>query len=88
MWEKNNMELCLFWVGQTGIILEIAGAAYIVFAAYKSKQVLKNKSHTKDAADVMESTLIEVRSQYEKELKGFSLLAVGLVMQFVGGFST
>ena len=49
---------------------------------------LKNKSHTIDAADVMESTLIEVRGQYKKELMGFSLLAIGLIMQFFGGFST
>lgn len=77
---------CLWWVGQTGIIVEIVGAAYLVYAAYKSKQILKNKSHTINAADVMESTLIEVRGQYEKELIGFSILVVGLIMQFIGGF--
>ena len=78
------MNPILFWVGQIGIILEIAGAGYIVFAAYKSKKSLQNKSHTIDAADVMESTLIEVRSQYEKEFWAFAFFGVGLIMQFLG----
>lgn len=82
------MNCNLFWVGQTGIVFETIGAAYIVLAAYKSHKNLKNKSHTIDAADVMESTLIEVRGQYKKELMGFSLLVIGLIMQFLGGFST
>lgn len=80
------MKPILFWVGQIGIILEIAGAAYLVFAAYKTKKSLRNKSHTMDGADVMEYTLIEVRRQYEKELTGFSLFVIGLIMQFIGGF--
>ena len=82
------MNCILFWLGQIGIAFEIIGAGYIVFAAYKSYKNLKNKSHTIDAADVMESTLIEVRGQYKKELIGFSLLSIGLIMQFLGGFST
>jgi len=81
------MNCTLFWIGQIGIVSEIFGAAYIVFAAYKSHTNLKNKSHTIDGADVMESTLIEVRGQYKKELIGFSVLAIGLIMQFIGNFS-
>ena len=50
------MNCTLFWVGQMGIIFEIIGAAYIVYAAYKSHINLKNKSHTIDAADVMDVT--------------------------------
>lgn len=77
----------LFWLGQIGIVFEIAGAGYIVYAAFQAHKNLKGKSHTIDAADVMETTMEEVRNQYKKELIGFSLLAVGLVMQFIGGFS-
>jgi len=78
----------LFHIGQGGIILEILGAGYIVYAAYKSNKNLQGKSHTIDAADVMESTLIEVRNQYKKEIIGFALLVFGLIMQFIGGFAT
>lgn len=81
------MESILFWVGQSGIALEVFGAGYIVYAAYKSNKNLKGKSHTIDAADVMESTLAEVRQQYKKELVGFALLSIGLIMQFFGGFA-
>jgi len=81
------MNCTLFWIGQVGIFFEVTGAAYIVFAAYRSYTNLKNKSHTKDAADVMESTMSEVRGQYKKELKGFSILLLGLIMQFIGNFS-
>ena len=35
----------------------------------------------------MESTLIEVRGQYKKEILGFSILLIGLTMQFIGNFS-
>ena len=80
--------MCLFWVGQAGIIFEVLGAGYIVIAAYKAQKNLEDKSHTIDAADVMESTMLEVRGQYKKEVIGFSILAIGLIMQFVGGFST
>jgi len=81
------MNCTLFWIGQIGIVFEVFGAAYIVIAAYKSHINLKNKSHSIDGADVMESTLIEVRRQYKKELIGFSILLIGLVMQFIGNFS-
>ncbi len=77
----------LLWIGQTGIVIEIFGAGYIVYASYQAHKNLTGKSHTIDAADVMESTLIELRDQYKKELWGFSLLALGLVMQFIGGFA-
>lgn len=85
--KRKKMNRILFWVGQIGIILEVIGAGYIVFAAYRSHMNLKNKSHSIDAADVMESTLDEVRGQYKKELIGFSILLIGLAMQFIGNFS-
>ena len=87
MKDNKKMNCTLFWIGQIGIFLEVIGAGYIVFAAYKSHTNLKNKSHSIDAADLMESTLIEVRGQYKKELKGFSILLIGLAMQFIGNFS-
>ena len=57
------MNSTLFWVGQSGIILEVIGAGYIVFAAYKSHRNLKDKFHTLDAADLMQSTADELKPQ-------------------------
>ena len=79
------MNYFLFLLGEIGIIVEIVGAGCLVFATYKTKQRLQGKSHTIDAADVIESTLDELKGQYKTELVGFCILLIGLILQFVGG---
>jgi len=74
-----------YWLGEIGIIVEIIGAGFFVFVAYRTKQKLEGKSHTIDAADVIESTLQELKGQYKTQLVGFFIIFFGLVMQFVGG---
>ena len=54
---------------------------------YKTKQNLKGKSHTINAADVMESTINELRGQHKTEMIGFCILLFGLIMQFCGNFN-
>ncbi len=68
--------MCLFWVGQIGIIFDVLGAGYIVIAAYQAYKYLEGKSHTIDAGGLIESTMLEVRGQYKKEVIGFSILAI------------
>ena len=73
-----------YW-GGIGIFVEIIGAGFLVFAAYKTKQKLEGKSHTIDAGDVIESTLHELKGQYKTQLIGFFIIFLGLIMQLVSG---
>ncbi len=78
---------CLWYIGQAGIALEIVGAGLIVYFAYEAKQkvsVLKtDMDHLQEAIDTV---LEEVGSQFRKQIAGFLLLGLGLIMQFVGNF--
>ena len=76
----------IFWcINQTGIIFEIIGAILIVVSAFKTR------SNIKDVLDTWEYDLSErlrdiISNQAFTELWGFGFLAIGLVMQFIGGF--
>jgi hypothetical protein len=77
---------CYWWINQTGIVLEVIGAIVIVAAAFKTKHEIKN------IPDVWEPSLSEIlrdviARQAHTELAGFSLLGIGLIMQFIGGFA-
>lgn len=75
----------LWWINQVGIILEIVGAALIVRSAFKSRAEIKNIQDTWDA-ELATKLRDVIASQAITELKGFGLLAIGLVGQFVGSF--
>ena len=79
---------CLWYIGQAGILLEILGAGLIVYFAYTARQkvgVLKtDMDHLQEAIDTV---LEEVGSQFRKQITGFLLLGLGLIMQFVGNFA-
>ncbi len=75
-----------WWINETGIALEIIGAALIVLAAFRTRRQIK------DIADGWDSNLAVklrdvVSNQAITELKGFGLLAVGLFGQMIGGFN-
>ena len=75
----------LWWINETGIIIEVLGAVIIVAAAFRSRNAIKDIQHT-FGADLPVVLRDVIASQAFTELKGFGLLALGLVMQFVGGF--
>jgi len=75
----------VWWINEAGIFLEIVGAILIVFAAFRTRK------HIKDIGDIWKPSLAEqlrdvISNQAFTELKGFGLLAVGLICQMIGGF--
>lgn len=75
----------LWWVNQVGIALEIIGAMLIVIAAFQARGRIKNIADAWDTA-LAEKLRDVISDQAYTELRGFSLLAVGLVCQMIGGF--
>jgi hypothetical protein len=76
---------CYWWINETGIVLEIVGAALLVVAAFKSRNKIKDIPDSWDAELAMKLR-DTIASQAMTELKGFVLLAIGLIFQMVGGF--
>lgn len=74
-----------WWCNQIGIIFEIFGAGLMVYSAFTSRASIR---HIQDTWDGELSTKLRdiIASQAITELKGFALLAVGLLLQFVGNF--
>ncbi len=76
----------IFWyINQAGIILEIVGALLIVLSAFKTRNQIKDIPDSYEA-DLTVRVRDIISNQAFTELKGFGLLAIGLVMQFIGGF--
>jgi hypothetical protein len=76
----------IFWyINQAGIILEIVGALLIVLSAFKTRNKIKDIPDSYEA-DLTAKVRDIISNQAFTELKGFGLLAIGLVMQFIGGF--
>ena len=76
---------CLWWVNEIGILLEVSGAILVVWAAFRSRKQIKDIPDSWDAE--LPSKLRDIiAGQAFTELKGFGLLAIGLLCQMVGGF--
>jgi hypothetical protein len=93
-------------ISQIGIVTELFGAAWLVYAAYKGHREAKESAVQQvhwgfedlDRRDPLEGRLsvalqeiqaeflANAREQWRVQLVGFALLAIGLAMQFVGGF--
>lgn len=76
----------LWWIGQSGIALEITGALYIVIAAFKNKKLVKEVAGTWDGLGHLSNVKEAIQGQAITELRGFLLLGIGLVLQLIGGF--
>lgn len=76
---------CYWYINQAGILLEVIGALLIVVSAFRTRNKIKDVSDTWDAELATKLRDI-ISNQAFTELKGFGLLAFGLVMQFIGGF--
>lgn len=71
-----------WWLNQIGIIIEIAGAGYLVFCAWQSKRVVAGMKTDLDSIEhSVEALLREVRGNFSNQRLGFILLVLGLLMQ-------
>ena len=75
---------CLWWTNEFGILLEIAGAAILVKAAFRSRGRINDLQDTWDT-NLTERLKDTIAAQAFTELKGFGLLAMGLTAQMIGG---
>ena len=73
-----------WWVNETGILLEVAGALLILVAAFRSRAAIKDIPDSWDAELPVKLRDI-ISAQAYTELTGFALLAIGLLGQMVGG---
>lgn len=75
-----------WYINQAGIILEVIGALLIVLSSFSTRKIIKDipNSYDADLATILRDV---ISKQAFTELKGFGLLAIGLIMQFIGGFS-
>jgi hypothetical protein len=79
----------LWLVGEAGIVIELIGAGYIVYASMQSRRRMAGLNSTMDGmSDAVDELMAAVRTQFDKEIVGFLLLAIGLAMQFIGGFKS
>jgi hypothetical protein len=90
LWEECTSNL-LWCTGQAGIALEVLGAAWLVVCAIAASRKAKQLPGDPEMLDGMgpaaKLAIRQIRSQPRVQIIGFTLLAIGLVMQFVGGFA-
>jgi hypothetical protein len=78
--------VCLWLVGQFGIVLELFGALVIVVAAFRQRKKVAGINSTWAGQD-LDAIREAIQGQAITEVRGFLLLGIGLALQFVGGFS-
>jgi len=70
-------------IGQIGIALEFAGAFWLVISAFICSRNLKGMDRTIDFLVMAQATKDEVQGQFSKQLTGFFLLGMGLLLQLL-----
>jgi len=85
----------LWYVGQTGIVLEIIGAASVVVWAAQATRAAKavHKTPTGEVSakgldEFAEWLIADTRALRSRQAWAFGLIAAGLVMQFAGNFAS
>lgn len=77
----------VYWyVSQTGILLEIIGAWYMVQATFRARRRIQNMFRRWDGFKEIPHLKAVLQNQAKTETIGFCLLGTGLIMQFVAGF--
>lgn len=72
-----------WWLNQIGILVEVAGAAYLVWCALRSRRaVMEMKTDLDSIEHSVQALLNEVRGNFTNQRIGFVLLVIGLLMQF------
>ena len=83
------MQIDLLWlVGQVGILLELGGALYIAVLSVSIHRRMRRLFSNFDGWLELPYLVAEVRKQAKTDIIGFTLLAVGLLLQFIGGFAS
>lgn len=78
----------LLWlVAQTGILLELAGALYIAVLSVSIHRRVRRLFSNFDGWMELPFLVGEVRKQAKTDIIGFTMLAGGLLLQFIGGFA-
>jgi Na+/melibiose symporter-like transporter len=77
-----------YWLlGQLGILIELVGAGFLVWCSFDTKRRLESQKVTYDGAFVALEEILKVSvEQFRQHVRGFLLLALGLVMQLGAGF--
>jgi hypothetical protein len=71
-------------MNQTGIVLQVLAAAYIVFQAYRTTRTLEDMKITFDSIEHVIARLgSEMRGQFKHQVIGFALLALGAILQLL-----
>ena len=71
-----------WWLNQIGILVEIAGAGYLVYCAWQSKRTVAGMKTDMDSIEhSVEALLREVKGNFSNQRLGFVLLVIGLAMQ-------
>jgi hypothetical protein len=78
---------CYWWLNQIGILLEVVGALTVVGAAFRTRTKIKDLQDSW-GGELPVRLRDVIANQAYTELGGFGLLAIGLLMQFAGGFGS
>jgi len=81
------MNLPLFWtLTQVGLLLEIAGAVYIALSSiYIHKRIERLFCNIWGIREIPK-IITTMQNQTANDIRGFVLLAMGLMLQFAGNF--
>ena len=76
-----------FWIiGQVGLLLEIAGAAYIALSSISIHRRIERLFFDIWGFREIPRIVTTMQNQTKSDIRGFILLTVGLILQFVGNF--
>jgi len=76
-----------WWIGVFGIVLEVAGASYLISTSWKSRrEFLKFPVPVTYDTYIasLEAVILTQRRQFYEQARGFAALAGGLALQVVG----
>jgi len=79
---------CGLILSQSGIVLEVLGAAYLVLKSRQATLALRRfpaPLNYDNFVAALERLVGIVGGQFSDQLKGFALLVLGLALQFAGG---
>lgn len=93
-----NQRCVLFIIGQIGIALQIFGSVLLVLQAYAARRFggaessflglgSNDEASLEGAGKLVVSLTRETKSQFRKQLPGFSFLLLGMIFQLAGNFA-
>ena len=83
------MNLPLFWtLSQVGLLLEITGAMYLALSSIGMHKRIERLFFNIWGFREIPKIVATMQNQTKTDIRGFFLLAVGLILQFAGNFGT